>query len=400
MNLTSSHPFWSVSNGLPENYPSLQRDVSCDVVVIGGGITGALVSLHLAVAGVKTLVIDKRDIGTGSTSASTAMLQYEIDVPLRELIKKVGRDDATRSYHLCREAIGKVDRLAKRLKIECGFEYKPSLYLARYQREVAWFREEYALRRAMRLELEFLDEAEVQAHYPFKRPAALYSKDGGQVDPHLLTHGLLTAGMRAGLEVCDRTEMKRLEHTPRGVLVTTKKGHKITARRVVIAAGFESNQLLQAEAGTLKSTYALISEPQPAVPGWNQECLIWDSGMPYLYMRTTPEGRIIVGGEDEDFVNAKRRDALISTKSRTLVKKFNKLFPDVTLEVAYTWAGTFGETKDGLPYIGNHPSYPHAYFALGYGGNGITFSVIAAEIIRDCVTGHTSPDARIFRFGR
>jgi glycine/D-amino acid oxidase-like deaminating enzyme len=400
MNLTSSHPFWSVSNGLPASYPSLQRDVSCDVVVIGGGITGALVALHLTEAGVKTLVIDKRDIGTGSTSASTAMLQYEIDVPLRELIKKVGHDDATRSYHLCCEAIGKVGRLAKRLKIECGFENKPSLFLARYQQEVPEFREEYELRRQMGLELEFLEAADVRARFPFTRPAALYSKDGGQVDPHRLTHGLLTAGMRSGLKVCDRTEMTMLEHTPRGVRVTTKQGHKITARRVVIAAGFESKQLLQAEAGTLKSTYALISEPQPAVPGWDQECLIWDSGMPYLYMRTTPEGRIIVGGEDEDFVNAKRRDDLISTKSRTLVKKFNKLFPDVRLEVAYTWAGTFGETKDGLPYIGVHPRYPHAYFALGYGGNGITFSVIAAEIIRDYVTGHTNPDARIFRFGR
>lgn len=400
MNLTSSHPFWSVRNGLPADYPSLQRHVSCDVVVIGGGITGALVALHLTEAGVKTLVIDKRDIGTGSTSASTAMLQYEIDVPLRELIQKVGHQDATRSYQLCLEAIGKVGYLAKRLKIECGFEHKPSLFLARYQQEVPQFREEYDLRLKMGLELEFLNEADVSARFPFTRPAALYSKDGGQVDPHRLTHGLLNAGMRAGLEVCDRTEMTQLEHTPRGVRVTTKQGHTITARRVVIAAGFESKQLLQAEAGTLKSTYALISEPQPAVPGWNQECLIWDSGMPYLYLRTTPEGRIIVGGEDEDFVNAKRRDSLISTKSRTLVKKFNKLFPDVKLEVAYTWAGTFGETKDGLPYIGIHPRYPHAYFALGYGGNGITFSVIAAEIIRDQFMGQPNPDARIFRFGR
>ena len=91
MNLTSSHPFWSVNNGLPANYPSLQRNVSCDAVVIGGGITGALVAVHLAEAGVKTLVLDKRDIGTGSTSASTALIQYEIDVPLRELIKKSAR---------------------------------------------------------------------------------------------------------------------------------------------------------------------------------------------------------------------------------------------------------------------------------------------------------------------
>src|SRR4030043_289435 len=108
MKLTSNHPFWSVNNGLPANYPSLQRDVSCDAVIIGGGITGALVAIHLAEAGVKTLVLDKRDIGTGSTSASTALLQYEIDVPLRELIKKVGPGAATRSYQLCRRAIGKL----------------------------------------------------------------------------------------------------------------------------------------------------------------------------------------------------------------------------------------------------------------------------------------------------
>ena len=201
MNLTSSHPFWSVKNGLPANYPSLQRNVSCDAVVIGGGITGALVAVHLAEAGVKTLVLDKRDIGTGSTSASTALLQYEIDVPLRELIKKVGPVAATRSYQLCRDAIGKLEQLVARLKIHCGFERKPSLFLARHQREIPELREEFQLRRKMGIELEFYDASAVRARFPFSRPAALFSKDGGQVDPHRLTHGLLAAGKRAGLEV-------------------------------------------------------------------------------------------------------------------------------------------------------------------------------------------------------
>ena len=79
-------------------------------------------AVHLAEAGVKTIVLDKRDIGTGSTSASTALLQYEIDVPLRDLIKQVGSVAATRSYQLCHDAIGKLERLAARLKIDCGFE--------------------------------------------------------------------------------------------------------------------------------------------------------------------------------------------------------------------------------------------------------------------------------------
>jgi glycine/D-amino acid oxidase-like deaminating enzyme len=400
MNLTSSHPFWSVNNGLPADYPSLQRDVSCEAVVVGGGITGALVAVHLVEAGVKTLLIDKRDIGTGSTSASTALLQYEIDVPLRELIKKVGPVAATRSYQLCREAIGKLERLAARLKINCGFERKPSLFVARHKSDISDLREEFQLRRKLGIKLEFYDAPAIRKRFPFARPAALFSKDGGQVDPHRLTHGLLAAGQRAGLEVCDRTEMKRLEQTRRGVRITTKNGSQITAHRAVIATGFESKELLRGEAGTLKSTYALISEPLPKISGWHQECLIWESGSPYLYLRTTTEGRVIVGGEDEDFVNAKRRDALISQKTRTLVKKFGRLFPDVPLEVAYAWAGTFGETKDGLAYIGVHPRFPHTCFALGYGGNGITFSLIAAEIIRDGFLGKMNPDAHIFRFGR
>jgi glycine/D-amino acid oxidase-like deaminating enzyme len=351
-------------------------------------------------AGVKTLLLDKRDIGTGSTSASTALLQYEIDVPLRELIQKVGPVAAKRSYQLCRESIGQLERLAARLKIDCGFERKPSLFLARHQREIPELREEFQLRRKMGLELEFYDTAAIEKRFPFSRPAALFSRDGGQADPHRLTHGLLAAGQRAGLEVCDRTEMARWEQTRRGVRITTQNGFVISTRRAVVAAGFESKFLLKSEAGTLKSTYALISEPLPKIPGWHRRCLIWESGSPYLYLRTTSEGRVIVGGEDEDFVNAKRRDALISQKTRTLVKKFARLFPEVPLEVAFAWAGTFGETQDGLAYIGVHPRFPHAYFALGYGGNGITFSLIAAEIIRDEFLGRKNRDAPIFRFGR
>jgi len=99
--------------------------------------------------------------------------------------------------------------------------------------------------------------------FPSHAPRA-FSKDGGQVDPHRLTHGLLAAAKRTGLEVFDRTTMARLEQTRRGVRVTTHNGCQITAHRAVIAAGFESKALLNAEAGTLKSTYALISEPLPA----------------------------------------------------------------------------------------------------------------------------------------
>ena len=83
-----------------------------------------------------------------------------------------------------------------------------------------------------------------------------------------------------------------------------------------------------------------------------------------------------------------------------LQRRFGKLFTAMPLEVAYSWGGVFAETEDGLAYIGATPEFPNGYFALGFGGNGITYSLIAAELIRDAILGRPNPDAAIFAFGR
>jgi len=95
-----------------------------------------------------------------------------------------------------------------------------------------------------------------------------------------------------------------------------------------------------------------------------------------------------------------RREQALPGRIRRLCRRFRRYFPRIPLEPAYAWAGTFAVTRDGLPLIGPHPSFPHAYFALGYGGNGITFSLVAAAIIRDLCLGRTNADADLFRFGR
>jgi glycine/D-amino acid oxidase-like deaminating enzyme len=400
MKLTSEYPYWHVRNGLVASYPLLEKDLKCDCVIVGGGITGALVAYHLAEAGAHTVVVDRRDIGTGSTSGSTGLLQYEVDTPLRVLREKVGIAAASKSYQLCGEAIDKLHSLAKRLRIQCRFRRKPSLQLARHKLEIPQLQLEQSLWAKLGIEVEFWTEKEISRHFPFARPAALFSEHAAEVDPHLMTHGLLAAGKKKGLLVFNRAKIITLRQTRNGVRLKTESGHTITARRAVIAAGFESKQFLHSQSGRLKSTYALVSQPVEDLSAWHKESLIWETGHPYLYLRTLPDRRIIVGGEDEPFVNPTRRDSLIGQKERTLIQKFERLFPNAKIKVAYSWAGTFGETKDGLPYIGCSPGKPHVYFALGYGGNGITYSLIAAEIIRDDFLGKPNQDATIFRFNR
>jgi len=130
MDLTSDHPFWFIRNGLLQTYPPLEQDETCDVAVIGAGITGAIIAHRLTKMGLSVVVVDRRDVCLGSTSASTSLLQYEIDLPLVEMAKKIGKEAASRAYWLSYESVNSLAELAESLTIDCGFERKTSLYLA------------------------------------------------------------------------------------------------------------------------------------------------------------------------------------------------------------------------------------------------------------------------------
>ncbi|MEQ1627865.1 MAG: FAD-dependent oxidoreductase [Nitrospira sp.] len=400
MDLRSGHPFWLLKNGLLSDYPSLKHDECCEVAVIGGGITGALVAHGLVQEGVETVLVDTRDIGAGSTAASTALLQYEIDTELHELIGSVGEVHAVRSYRLGLEAIDRVERLCGELGDECGFERKSSLYLASRKSDVSKLRKECETRKAFGFHVEYLDAKKIGSRASFAAPGAILSYGNAQVDPFRLTHRLIQAARQQGLRVYDRCKVSKVEPSGGGVVLHTKPGFLIRGRRVVFATGYESQRYLKQNVGSLKSTFALVSEPLDHFDGWPDRALIWETARPYFYLRTTPDDRAIIGGEDVPYATAHKSEQLIARKTRTLQRRFSAMFPRLDIEVSYTWAGTFGETKDGLAYIGRTREFPHAYFALGYGGNGITFSVIAAKIITDLHLGRPSPDADIFRFDR
>jgi glycine/D-amino acid oxidase-like deaminating enzyme len=180
----------------------------------------------------------------------------------------------------------------------------------------------------------------------------------------------------------------------------TSRGAEVRARKLVLATGYEAFAGLGAAPTKLHSTYAVISEPLTSFAGWPEQKLVWETARPYCYLRSTNDGRAIMGGCDEPFLDPVRRDQLLSKKTDLLARRFARWLPEIDFEVAYAWTGTFAETPDGLPYIGEHPAFPGIYFALGYGGNGITFGLIAAEIISDLFLGRTNPDAEIFRLDR
>ena len=400
MDLKSGQPFWPIKNGLLGHYFPLNQDVDCEVAIVGAGITGALVAYYLAKEGIRTVIVDRREVGTGSTSATTGLLQYEVDTPLFELIGMVGEKKAVRSYRLCLEAIYGIQQLVRELGDACDFERKQSLYLASCSDDVEILQKEYSVRTRNGIKLELLGREAIRESFQLDYPAALLSFDAGQIDAYRLTHVLLQAASSAGLQVYDQTEITDHHSGKDGAELITKQRNRIKARRIVFANGYEIPLGLRKDIVQLKSTYALVSTPCQRLPEKLTEYLTWETARPYFYMRTTNEGRVLIGGEDDNFDSPKRRDARVGKKSKKLVKRFEAMFPEVKLNVAYNWAGTFGETKDGLAYIGETSKCPYSYFALGYGGNGITYSLIAAHIIRDLYTGRPNSNAAVFSFDR
>ncbi|MEO6670875.1 MAG: FAD-dependent oxidoreductase [Ferruginibacter sp.] len=400
MDLKSGYPFWLIKNGLPFDYPVLLENTSSDVLIMGGGISGALMAYHLMESGIPCMLIDGRAIGLGSTCASTSLLQYEIDVPLCELKQKIGLKNAVKAYKLCEEAIDSLKEIAYKIEFK-EFQEKQSLYYAASKKDDAFIREEYQVRQENGFDVRLLDAKEIQGVFHFRGTTGILSAKAAQTNAYNFTHALHQYNIKRGLRIFDRTEAIKIKHSVTGVELETNRGHMIKCRKLIYATGYEAVNYVDRKIVQLQSTYAICSEQmQQDEIQMNGSTLLWNTADPYLYLRTTTDNRIIIGGRDEKFYDPGKRDILLPKKSKQLEADLKKLFPGSVFKTEFSWAGTFGATKDGLPFIGEYKKLPNSYFALGFGGNGIVFSMIAAAFLTNTINGKQNPGEEMFSFNR
>ena len=389
-----------MKDGIVNSYTSLTEHIRTDVAIIGAGISGALAAYALRNDGLSITVLDRRHPGIGSTAASTAFLQYEIDTPLTRLSKYVGEENAVKSYELCRKAIYDLASICKRLHPEFDFHIRPSLHYASFKNHKSDLYEEFQLRNKSGFDVEWLECGDVENIFGFSAPGAILSADGGELDAYLLTHALLKTVERRGHSVFSNTNVRDIVYGKRHVALTTDNGAVIKAKKLIIASGYESLKYVPRKIADVHSTYALVSEALPEKILWHKNSLMWETAEPYMYFRVVNGDRILLGGKDDEFHHVHIPDSRIKSKTAMLLNSFSKKMRHIPIKADFSWAGAFVVTKDGLPYIGSIPERPNTYFALGYGGNGITFSAIAAEIIRNAIMNRKNDHAHIFGFNR
>ena len=382
---------------------SLRGRHQADIAIVGGGITGCAAALLFARAGARVVLDEARQIGRGSTAASTALLMQEPDVDFGDLSARYGPAVALRIWQCSRRGVAALQRTLQDLEVPT-LHRLPSLYFANDDAAATALRQEAALRRRAGIACTSLDSAAIRRLAGFDAPGGILTRGNAQVDPNAACLAFARAARTAGAVLCERSTVTRIDRAGDGVIVRLRGG-EIAADRVVIATGY-ATPAFKPLAGrfTMMNTYVIatprLSPVQRRAIGLG-DVMVWDAARPYHYLRWTPDRRLLFGGRDRRRTPRATRPAVLRDVATALMGDLTALYPSLEgVRPEYAWEGLFAQTPDGLPYIGPHRRYPGHLFALGYGGNGMTFGFLAAQALVRLVKRKSRPDDGLFGFGR
>ncbi|MFD2328929.1 NAD(P)/FAD-dependent oxidoreductase [Cohnella sp. GCM10020058] len=398
MNLQTGTYYWPTTFPEAPSYPSLEENLTCDVVIIGGGSSAAQCAYYLAGSGLEVVVLEKGRIGGGSTSTNTAIIQYSGEKMFTALVNTFGENYVGRHLNLLKEAIDEIEAASRSVDIDCEFRRRDTLYAASCPEDIDRLRSEYEFIERHGVKIDFWDRAQIEEKYPFSRDAAIYSYDDGELNPYKFTHALFQFAANRGVRIYEHTGMNghHYDRQQQRMIVTTQTRKEISARHVIFAAGYENMEIRKEKQASFVSTYTITTQPVADLSSWHNRTLLWETARPYLYMRTTVDNRIIVGGLDENTAYPERRDSKLIHKKDMLLAAFNRLFPDIRVEPAFYSSAFYGGMADGLPIIGKYEELPNSYFLLAYGDNGTVYSQLLAKlIVQEIVEGH-SPDLALY----
>lgn len=394
--LRRDQPLWAAISGASIKTTRTAAHKAYDVIIVGAGISGALMAHALTGKGLRILMVDRRQPVRGSSLASTAMIQHEIDVPLHVLQKSLGVRNAQRVWQRSAGAVEQLAQIVRDLEVKCSFQRKSTLFLAGEEYGARALKAEFEARNEAGIGAELLNAATLRERFQIVRTAALDSAISASANPAQLTAGILRSARMHGTEIVSEVEIKDVRALDDDVVLSTSEGMLLSARHVVFCTGYEFLESLANKSQKVISTWALASRPKLERPEWLDQYLVWEGSDPYLYFRSTPDGRIVLGGEDESVEDAYKDEAKRKRKTKVLIEKLADLTGIAIGKPEFEWSAAFAVTPDGLPMIGQVPHMKNVFVTMGFGGNGITFSQIAAELIAGEILGHHDADWDLF----
>lgn len=385
---------WLNDIEIPPAQPSLLEEITADIAIIGGGLTGTLAGYLLGKAGKKVVILEKKDISNSTTAYTTAWLNCVVDTNLSELIKMYEKEGARKVWRSGMEAIDLIEEIIKKEKIDCDFSRVSHYRYATTDKEMQNLKREHASAEKLGFETSLHEKTSL----PFPNFGSLQIKNQAKFHPVKFLIGLIKASAKYNVVRYENTEAQGIQEiSPLKSIIKTTSGSVETLYPIIATyEPFNSPKELFAHKAMYSSYVVEVKIPHGTI----SEGLYEDGKNPYHYFRvdTLKKGdRIILGGEDH-------RSELPIPKEKnynSLLSYLDKLLPGTKYEVVRKWSGGIIETIDGLPYIGSYSkNNPNLLVATGFSGNGMTYSAVASQIFKDIILENENPYGEVYKAGR
>lgn len=356
-----------------------------DVIVVGGGITGISTALQLQLAGKKCLVLEAENIGFGTTGGTTAHLNTLLDTPYTTISKNFGEENAALVAQAAHKALQLIRSNIDQFDIKCGFENADAYLFAQDEKQQKELEEiveasekagiDIASSNTMPVKIDFLSAARAKGQAKFNPLDYLY--------------GVAEAFETAGGVIVQHTRVQEVKDAePIEVLTDTTS---FTASDLIYATHIPPGvNLLHLRCAPYRSYAMAVKLQDDDYPA----DLAYDMQDPYHYYRTqvvNGQSYLIAGGKD----HKTGHEANTMRPFLELESHIRKHF--AVAEIAYRWSSQYFEPSDGLPYIGHLPGHPeHLYVATGFGGNGMTYSHVSAQLLTAIILQQTSEYEKLF----
>lgn len=361
---------------LPAPFPPLRGRTTCDVVVIGAGLTGLSAALHAARAGLSVTVLEAQRVGWGASGRNGGQLGSGFNWSQRKLEAKLGPKTARALWDLAEEAKADAHHFLH------GAHYRPGILSAALkpsevraaQAEAAWMAKHYGTTH------EILDAPAMAAATGSRAYAGgVLDRTAGRCDPLAYTLDLMRACTDAGVTIHEGAEVHRLT----GTTVATAQG-AVTARAVVQATNGYSPWLTSKTAARVLpiNNYIAATEPLPDFAG-RSPYAVADSRFVVNYFWWTDDARLIFGGGES---YGKRFPTDIRARVRINLARVYPELADTPLP--HAWGGTLAVTATRLPYVDEVA--PGVFSAGGYSGHGLALAGLCGKLCAEAIAGDRS----------
>ena len=383
--------------------PVLKGERTTDVVIIGGGLTGVATAHACAMAGLRPLLVEADRIGQGSAGRSAGLLLPDPGPMFRSIVGAHGLRAGRTVFESWRKASLDAAATLRRAGVKCNHEPVDGLLVA-FGADEKLLRKEHDAREAAGLPVRWLTQKQVRSEGTLDAAAALATRDAFALDPYRACLGLASAAARRGAKLFEKSPVKSVSFDRAGVEVTLDAA-TVRAKTVVVTTGTATREFkpLQRHFKSREAYFAL-TEPLPAAVRkqvLDASTTLGDISTPPHRVRWALDGRLLVAGASQDEPPARVRDAVLRQRTGQLMYELLMMYPAISGHLPeFGWELKYGESADGLMYIGPHRNYPHHLFALGGAGDSVTGALLAAKILLRSLRGETQKGDEVFGWTR